>query len=901
MAQISITKLVIIAVIFVVNIALFSSIRFLQYLLEQEQKKRGMSPDWRQRKSAKIKNKSSAEEKQPSIQSSEPTKPENLHLWSQYPPNAGGSMRTVGIAHWKGASALFRDWDPVISKYDGTADDPDWRALKEHSTFQEWSIEQPPPQLDAAWSLQQAADAGHPTAQFYQGVSLSIGLPFGETNSTMRVLDDWIPSDEQFFQAMMLWRFSAISGNVEAAMALAHRTEAIARDSKDRVDDASSSPSDKKDEVCERSLPYYEAAANGIMDELESYVHSRGKVAPPMDKHVLAKVHLHGGTSSQLDWANKPDESKEALQFLHFKSTGKATDETTVHAAHTLAHLYHHGHRGVPQNLTKALEYYELAGLNGHWESAGQAGTFYFWGMGVEQDLMQAKKFFQIGAPYGFAGCRKRQEDVVAKKRKKKEVFLEDEVEHPCDTYSLNGLGLLYLFGIKDVMEVDLNQAEKLFTLAKEMGNTDAMYNLAMMWLGWKTHFKRVDDLQGDGTSDKPEPEFMADSKKKQQSRPDFSLHISRKSDSGKEDVTYKGPTQSDLSDAMKLLVAAANKGHIQAKHRVAMITANGIRIRTNAMVYDAVKKDCAKARGLYNWIIENASLQRSRRLRRAYKDFTQGDIDSSLRNYLIAAETGSGVAQVNAAFLLERGHCLGLSTVDCAKASVRLWKVAAQKGNSEAYLRIGDFYYYGRLREHQRPIGPFAWVQYVLYPEEHLPKLFSSWGERLQQERLNEGLGIPSSPVSQGEDEAFDQDDVVENDLHMAAHYYQVAVETTVNSRANFNLGFMHEWGVGLKQDFPLAKRHYDLAMTQGTNADLAVLLALRTMKLHELFVKLQSSWKARVHQKRNDDDKSKREKTTMDVILSHFLDGTSLAILILSLLAQRLLNLRAERERQR
>eukprot|EP00536_Pseudo-nitzschia_multiseries_P017843 jgi/Psemu1/315099/fgenesh1_kg.1868_\ len=30
---------------------------------------------------------------------------------------------------------------------------------------------------------------------------------------------------------------------------------------------------------------------------------------------------MHGGTSSQLDWNNKPDESKEALQFYHLKAT----------------------------------------------------------------------------------------------------------------------------------------------------------------------------------------------------------------------------------------------------------------------------------------------------------------------------------------------------------------------------------------------------------------------------------------------------------------------------------------------------------------------------------------------------------------------------------------------------
>ena len=51
-----------------------------------------------------------------------------------------------------------------------------------------------------------------------------------------------------------------------------------------------------------------------------------------------------------------------------------------------------------------------------------------------------------------------------------------------------------------------------------------------------------------------------------------------------------------------------------------------------------------------------------------------------------------------NAAFLLERGYCLGMAVDQCTRASVRLWRAAARQGNLEACLRVGDFYYYGRL-----------------------------------------------------------------------------------------------------------------------------------------------------------------------------------------------------------
>jgi TPR repeat protein len=92
------------------------------------------------------------------------------------------------------------------------------------------------------------------------------------------------------------------------------------------------------------------------MDKLEMDPNSRAKVLPPPEMHLLYAVHLHGGTSSQLDWNNKPDESLEAIQFYHFKAA--RTVDPDPSAAMTLATLYHFGYRGVEQNLTMALFYY---------------------------------------------------------------------------------------------------------------------------------------------------------------------------------------------------------------------------------------------------------------------------------------------------------------------------------------------------------------------------------------------------------------------------------------------------------------------------------------------------------------------------------------------------------------
>lgn len=53
-------------------------------------------------------------------------------------------------------------------------------------------------------------------------------------------------------------------------------------------------------------------------------------------------------------------------------------------------------------------------------------------------------------------------------------------------------------------------------------------------------------------------------------------------------------------------------------------------------------------------------------------------------------------------------------------------------------------------------------------------------------------------------------------------------AGESHFNAQALFNLGYMHEKGLGMKKDWHLAKRMYDLAAETSTDAKIPVALAL-------------------------------------------------------------------------
>jgi TPR repeat protein len=465
------------------------------------------------------------------------------------------------------------------------------------------------------------------------------------------------------------------------------------------------------------------AAAHGIVDELLADPQSRGIVAPAGDRHSLHLYHLHGGTASRLDADNRPDDTAETIQFYQMRARSD-TDSTSAAAAFTLARFYHIGSRGAPQNLTTALYYYEMAAYKGHWEAAGQAGTLYLWGIGAQPNALTAHKMFQRGAPGGWSECHERMQRKIRvekqqqqnKKKGQYQPVLDDVFL--CDNASLNGMGLLRLLGIPMVVSVDTKIAEQFFTLARSQGSFDAAYNLAMMKLGWKTHFKNLADLHDDGKTDHGSGEAL------------FPLAASQ--------IELTSPTAAEYNKILTDLATAANNKHIRAHHRLGMMYETGVSIlgtRKNAdhsqfQQQQVVQKDCAKAANHYKWIIYNVSPEINNRMRRAYKQYMAGDTDQSLRNYLAASEMGYMIAQENAAFLLERGECLGLSKSDCARASVRLWKAAAAQGSAEASLRVGDYYYYGRFHDESRELfitqRPYGWLQYILFPDEYiLPELW--------------------------------------------------------------------------------------------------------------------------------------------------------------------------------
>lgn len=591
-----------------------------------------------------------------------------------------------------------------------------------------------------------------------------------------------------------------------------------------------------------------------------------------------------------LEAHNKPDELEEALQYYRMLASRSRSPEPDLTAAFSIANFYYNGYRGVRQDLRLALKYFEICGDYNHWEGGGIAGLMHVWGIGMapeERDLGKAYAYFHRGTQGGLHSCMER----VHKKKRQGGAGNKDGDVILCDRHCINGMGLLHLLGVDGLIDRDVDIARKWFETGKDVGDADSMYNYAMLRLGWMV--TELEDIPAKVTDDKvsvgksPRGGGRHDRASSDQS---YMTHRSSSLANG-DPHNYNGPSTSDYISAVQQLQLAASKGHLQAKHKLGMIYATGAVVNKKyGAPTIAIAQSCTNALRYFKGIADSGHTV-SRRNRAAWKQYNAGDYESSLRNYLASAETGSEIGQVNAAFLLEQGHCLGMTRKACTHASIRLWRAAARQGNLEACLRVGDFYFYGRMmtprggdglgiatlpppkskkdgadersatlydrEEYLASLeakafyfipGPYRWTRYVLYPEELFvltnkwlsKSLHNLWKTDMpsSQDACPEQAGGTCAPEwTRKTYDALGSMEEQEEHMAIAAQYYRKAAEEHNSARANFNLGFMHEWGMGLSQDFPLAKRHYDLAAKD--NANKAAAIALYAMNIHQKAVK--------------------------------------------------------------
>lgn len=185
------------------------------------------------------------------------------------------------------------------------------------------------------------------------------------------------------------------------------------------------------------------------------------------------------------------------------------------------------------------------------------------------------------------------------------------------------------------------------------------------------------------------------------------------------------------------------------------------------------VMRSCPTAAELYKNVAERGRW--SSHLMDAHYNYKRGRVNQAFIKYALLAEMGYEVAQSNAAFLLDRGEVtMWPEEFDQQVRALMYWSRAAGQGYSAAQVKLGDYYYYGL------------------------------------------GTNV---------------------DYETAAMHYRIASDHQHNAQAMFNLGYMHEQGLGMEQDMYLAKRCYDLAAETSPDAKIPVALALIKLSLYFSF----------------------------------------------------------------
>ncbi|KAG6855982.1 hypothetical protein H0H87_008662 [Tephrocybe sp. NHM501043] len=243
-----------------------------------------------------------------------------------------------------------------------------------------------------------------------------------------------------------------------------------------------------------------------------------------------------------------------------------------------------------------------------------------------------------------------------------------------------------------------------------------------------------------------------------------------------------------ELAHATKFFEAAVRCGSpLEAYYYLGAIASN--QAQTTGLPPHIVSSSCAMAVSFHKLVSERGSWDEDllREAEIAWLSPSEHVKETAILKWWIAAERGSEVAQNNLAYILDQDKSILRLTRfspmtpsnDTARLALTQWTRAAAQRNIDALVKVGDYYYHG--------------------------------------------LGVP------------EEEETIR--LERAARYYQSAADTQMSALAMWNLGWMYENGIGVPQDFHLAKRHYDLALDTNSEAYLPVILSLGKLYLRSIW----------------------------------------------------------------
>lgn len=410
-------------------------------------------------------------------------------------------------------------------------------------------------------------------------------------------------------------------------------------------------------------------------------------------------------------------------------------------------HNAKHRGGGLEGSVEDMIEYLDMMSEKGEFKAALQLGQVYYEGQrGVEQNFALARKYFLS----------------VARQYWGKDGTVLDIKNNPMvEKYAARAAGLigrLYLRG--EGVKTDYDKAVQWYRRGITAGDSGSQFGLGLMYLhglGVSKDVSKASDLLGEAAM---------------QNQPLAQVQLAHL-------YLDQGETE-DVIIAHRYFELASRNGNIEAQYYLGEMANFGT----------VEKRSCATAVSFYKSVVEKAASFVST-LNDASEAYENGDRELALVEFMMAAEQGYEVGQVNAAYLLDRQKAMiKLPTIpannhqkwtllDNDALALLYWTRSAKQNNIDSLVKMGDYYL--------------------------------------------DGIGTSQ-------------------DWEKAATCYSAAADFSQSAQALYNLGWMHENGIGLTQDFHLAKRNYDQALLTNTEAYFPVKLSLFKLRL-------RSAWNTLTH----------------------------------------------------
>lgn len=513
-------------------------------------------------------------------------------------------------------------------------------------------------------------------------------------------------------------------------------------------------------------------------------------------------------------------DSKKAFEY--FERSAKMNNHR---AQLNLASKYLNGN-GVAKDYTKAKMYFELASQENDPLSLYNLGLIYLNGLNVEKDLEKAKHYFELAAqqnhPYVLfllGNTYLNEKEIPYNIPLAIKYFILSAQQNNSDAC----LALGNIFSQGQFVNKDIQKAKQYFEKAAQLNHPDAYRRIGLMYFINQDYFKA-------------RYYFELAARNNNNSDALFSLGAL---------YAYGLGVQKDMSKSIECFEQSAKlhnlnalvilgqhyhslKNYEKAKdfYEEAASYKNPFAFLCLGNMYfygEGVSKNYSKAGECFEQFDELIKLNNDPSNFNIY-NFTQIDFNNFLSLNLFREsqkrkESFESFIQGNGTeFLMTLGDKY-LNDESIAKAK-ECYEIAANQNNSNAYIRLGLFYFFGKGVERDinkakenleiasklnNPIA-FYYLGCLYYIEQNYTKAIECFKVSAES---NDSLSIYFLGW------IYENGNGVDINFPKAKEYYERAANLN-NSLAIFKLGFLYDKGFGVKQNFSRAKEYYEKAASR-------------------------------------------------------------------------------------